>query len=130
MAKYSYQSAKAGEWVLTSYGSGTLTIKRNGAADGEPWYAITYTCRDPDNEAYRRELASGLADWLNGDAPRPEFLNGSTHWDADTAALSTGHCIEARGPKDESSPGRGDWETRHDLQSITARAAMIARLFE
>lgn len=130
MAKMFYQSGPDGEWAITRYGSGTLTVKQRGASDDSPHYAITYTMRHKGNEELRTRIAEELTDWLNGAAPRPARFRGGVHWDADTFALATGHTIEARGPHTNRTSGGKRDVYRQDLHSITARAGMIARLLE
>lgn len=114
-----------GRWHLTAYESGTTNVSDDSRG---PWLYVYVPGDDIEDSRNRYAACEQVAAFLNGDGPRPEWLDDMERICEDTLRGSDGSFVEACGPMFDANPPACQWETCQDDESKDARARLIDRL--
>lgn len=122
------QPITANKWTHRAFESGTQVVISN--EKGCPWLYIfgPNTGSDVDNDMARATVCCEVADFLNGDEPRPAWFDDLERSSESCLVGIDGTKIIATGPVYDANPPHLDWRERKDDDACDARARLIDRL--
>lgn len=121
-------------WRRTHYQSGTTNVptitdfRRGFVTTGHalrPWLWVGYAVNTADHDAGRQGKANAIAAFLNGQAPRPAFLESFDRPAADWLVLPDGTKLVAVGPMIDRDPPNLNWVPMETPAANAARADLI-----
>src|SRR5690606_27802263 len=98
-------------WRHMSYLSGTQNVQN--AAHGAFYSVRGPMFKDEDErDRVRAQCCCALRDYLNGDGPRPAWLDGLKRVSEELAESPDGASVHAWGPFFDADPPKLSWQTR------------------
>lgn len=112
-------------WHSDAYESGTTNVSDHGPG---PWLYVFIPGDDIDDSRNRYAECDRLAAFLNGEGPRPSWLDDMERTREEQMRGPDGAIVEACGPMYDADPPRCNWCRCEDDESRDARARLIDRL--
>lgn len=115
-------------WLFMSYLSGTHNVQN--AAHGA-FYSVRGPMLEDEDERdrVRASYCCSLRDYLNGNGPRPAWLDRLERVSEEQAESPDGASVHAWGPFYDADPPKLNWYTREDDEAKSERASLMDRLF-